>query len=674
MDQCLTSVCCNDSSVTGGCIMEQGIGAESRGFGRNVSRLMNRFLLAESIAPTESTRVPFAGIKSSPEIKRKRDLEMQVQAASVDHVAPVRAEPTSSDVNSSASKSDENDHIARFRNTRALFEKIAEQGTKKESVPKCKSIGRSCSESPSSARRLSSDSKGRQSVSSINSDSDSNSVSVAESCAGDEQKSTSDVAVNRNNNEFQNDGILPENLSRSLDLNSCQESPLAGSQAHSASVPDEKTFSKPCVPPVPMKPHRVIRNSGIVNKELSNAGNLKSVPVSTLTSQLSQPDACQVDAISVPNSDAITSSSNCSSENFPAARSRPHESRTVENLPSDVILCRNRYNLDKNGPGRNCAAGGVLLPKRRSRDENSLFKDDLEATLSEADDYWKRINAEEMCDGPDVKMSESTYSSGSGEEMARSDSNHDLSAPPLSPVLSDSGTVLVGWTAKFLTQAKAFRNLSDSKISDSSSTLQGSVSDCESSTGMIGSVVDCDFKDRGTEKDVPCVVNYSKPMEEEHEPIKQDQNEGCSETCIFDKNDSDQSCLRGDASILDLFSGQSSNFSHDDAVEQNSTFLSVRNSACSDDRSSDSASTVILNAISAEGGDDKDYYENISGSVSSDDADTDYVLIDSDRVTKSEDSRYIQRAPENGHSNVCCMTSDEQEALLSREYVLILLF
>lgn len=110
-----------------------------------------------------------------------------------------------------------------------------------------------------------------------------------------------------------------------------------------------------------------------------------------------------------------------------------------------VVLRRsNRPNLDLSvGAGR-----AVLLPKRRSREEKSLMvsKDCLEASLSHADEYWRR---QEFSVGDvDPLMSESTFSSGSGEEMARSESGHDLAAALKDTTMSPTADSAEIWTRR----------------------------------------------------------------------------------------------------------------------------------------------------------------------------------------------------------------------------------
>ena len=92
------------------------------------------------------------------------------------------------------------------------------------------------------------------------------------------------------------------------------------------------------------------------------------------------------------------------------------------------------------------SSGGVLLHKRRSREDSSLSGEEIAASLNEADSYWQRMYGEAVPETMDSsKMSDSTYSSGSGEEMARSESGHDLTevklagspSSPLSPGVGD---------------------------------------------------------------------------------------------------------------------------------------------------------------------------------------------------------------------------------------------
>ena len=89
-------------------------------------------------------------------------------------------------------------------------------------------------------------------------------------------------------------------------------------------------------------------------------------------------------------------------------------------------------------PKANRGDSSVLLKRRPRDDKKRLSKEEIEASLSEADEYWQKTHGEQLPE-IDTKMSESTYSSGSGEEMARSDSNYDLDDSSNSP-LADSAS------------------------------------------------------------------------------------------------------------------------------------------------------------------------------------------------------------------------------------------
>ena len=118
-----------------------------RGFGTNVSRLKSRFLqseMAATVKPFDSPPViasvkgtAFAGVKSSPEIKRRRELEAaQNHSNSILQRTPCavvseRPEPSSDERNGgneTAQKVIETtDHVQRFQYTRAIFAKMEEQ-------------------------------------------------------------------------------------------------------------------------------------------------------------------------------------------------------------------------------------------------------------------------------------------------------------------------------------------------------------------------------------------------------------------------------------------------------------------------------------------------------------------------------------------------------------------
>ena len=90
-----------------------------------------------------------------------------------------------------------------------------------------------------------------------------------------------------------------------------------------------------------------------------------------------------------------------------------------------TIICRTKV-------GTNNTA--VLLPKRRM--EQNLSKEDIAAALRLADEYWQRTYGSPP-PPMDSELTDSTYSSGSGEEMAHSDNGAtitlDSPQTPLSP-------------------------------------------------------------------------------------------------------------------------------------------------------------------------------------------------------------------------------------------------
>lgn len=94
------------------------------------------------------------------------------------------------------------------------------------------------------------------------------------------------------------------------------------------------------------------------------------------------------------------------------------------------------------------ALGGVLLPKRRSRDEGSLgvSRESVEAALSEAGGggFWKM---DETIEEMENRMLESTCSSGSGEEMAQPATlDRSLSELNPSPVDDDPPSSIHRWS------------------------------------------------------------------------------------------------------------------------------------------------------------------------------------------------------------------------------------
>ena len=295
------------------------------------------------------------------------------------------------------------DHVEKFRHTRALFAQLAEQTTTERPSPLPRPVQRSFRSTSSASpppTRTSHIGQARRSMSPTN---DRNSRSL-----GQTLRHTQGQTVSCN-------GITAWSQlgSRSLEENS---RPLVGSGSSAVS-----SRSQLC-------------------SRLSEEG---------LRSQLS----------SGPSSESLRSEVTSRSS---AKSSRSWQGGGVDpGEVAGVILRRNnRPNLDLSvGAGH-----AVLLPKRRSREETSLMvsKDCLEASLSQADEYWRRQQLEQFSVGDaDPLMSESTFSSGSGEEMARSESGHDLAAALKDTTLSPTADSAEMWSRRLSAAMEAKCSVAD---------------------------------------------------------------------------------------------------------------------------------------------------------------------------------------------------------------------
>lgn len=124
-------------------------------------------------------------------------------------------------------------------------------------------------------------------------------------------------------------------------------------------------------------------------------------------------------------------------------RSRP-DSASADN---DIVeRWRNRYNRDKHTE-HNSSGGGALLWKRRSQDDSGISKEEIEACLSNADNYFKQLDGD-TSEVIDSKMTESTYSSGSGEEMAQN-SQHLITSPESPTTPTNDFAQQASWAARY---------------------------------------------------------------------------------------------------------------------------------------------------------------------------------------------------------------------------------
>ena len=154
-------------------------------------------------------------------------------------------------------------------------------------------------------------------------------------------------------------------------------------------------------------------------------------------------------------------------------------SKTEESDSDKVERWRNRYNRDKHQAQSNSSAAsasasasvdglgggsGALLWKRRSQDESGISKEEIEASLADADKYFSGLRGHgETSEVLDSRMTDSTYSSGSGEEMARSESGHDLTTPD-SPTTPTNDYTWAGTNvSKYGIEASSVSSVSSSK-------------------------------------------------------------------------------------------------------------------------------------------------------------------------------------------------------------------
>ena len=105
-----------------------------------------------------------------------------------------------------------------------------------------------------------------------------------------------------------------------------------------------------------------------------------------------------------------------------------------ESTTNDITFLRSKSNLDR-------STGSVLLPKRRSQTEECPGREELERL------NWEETNENHVETSENPKMSDSSYSSGSGEEMARCEHEHlDISEEDTTPTTT---TTKLSWESKY---------------------------------------------------------------------------------------------------------------------------------------------------------------------------------------------------------------------------------
>ena len=135
---------------------------------------------------------------------------------------------------------------------------------------------------------------------------------------------------------------------------------------------------------------------------------------------------------------SVTSSSVVRLGNATSSPTRTTQDGGGDDRPQ-VVMRRSHVNRENRD-----AYGLILLPKRRSRDDARLSKEEIEASLSQADRYWRESADSTGATDAVATMMDSTHSSGSGEEMAHSDSGHNLSHSP-----TDHNAAQKAWAAMY---------------------------------------------------------------------------------------------------------------------------------------------------------------------------------------------------------------------------------
>lgn len=387
----------------------QDAACDQSSFGSNVSRLKSRFLQSgeggSRQAPSSST-VPSRqhatslfshGVYSSPEIQRRvasatasSTWSTRQPSVSVDRELerPEVVAVTNAMAASASSVLDIADHVERFKHTRALFAQLAEQNSGTVTTShRVTSSSRSCGNVRSSPPPA----PGILSVAGAT----ERSMTSPGACSTTHEDRTAPVVA-----LFRKSAATAGQCISSTA--SCTVTSLASMQLSSATK----------------------RLSGCESS--SSGGNREASPVSHATN--------------------VVMTSRTEAENRQAVESVRRRPGDISDMTGAVVMRRNvRHSVD--------SSRAVLLPKRRSREEKTIAssKDEIEASLCHADEYWRRqrdtlgTDCQSPSGDPDLQiMSESTFSSGSGEEMARSDSGHDLTVINdglSSPMISSTASV-----------------------------------------------------------------------------------------------------------------------------------------------------------------------------------------------------------------------------------------
>ena len=189
----------------------------------------------------------------------------------------------------------------------------------------------------------------------------------------------------------------------------------------------------------------------------------------------------------------------------------------VDNEP-DLPSWRRRYQM-----GDTRSNSGALLPKRRSKEESQLSSEGMQASLHEADTYWKQHSESEEVLEPTTtsRMTDSTYSSGSGEEMARSDSDHHINDVLVS---GNTNADHDQWISSTSSASTFINNRLSQGSDDLSQHRQASISDVDSISSANSSrphsrpvsqeVISSDHPHFHQERELPSYDSYMKSVVE----------------------------------------------------------------------------------------------------------------------------------------------------------------
>lgn len=383
-------------------------------FGSNVSRLKSVFQqgdpAGQPVYRLRTTKHESCSENRSPDSKRRKEIENKMgRNASTDKQDVASVNPSDIDPQKYFESTN---HVQRFQHTRAIFAQMEQKNISDRTRPTSRFEGsrRLRGASPSPHPRSSQAQANRLSAVEMETDAKPNGAAKPAISAAKPK-----VLIPPQSKASGTRGWSRPSRGGSVDSLD-DPSPLSPTRANSRSEPDLSSSR-----PQTTAPHFEPTEKSVLPPSATNATYTKQ------DSSQSKPSASS----SSSSYSSLYSRPGASSGGEPAPNSYVRGSSNHQAEVEERVARRNRYNLEHSSDSfGGSSSGGPLLPKRRSRDENRLSTEEIEQSLQDADKYW-HSQGEDPAAG---RMSESTYSSGSGEEMAHSDSNHELShGSPTSP-------------------------------------------------------------------------------------------------------------------------------------------------------------------------------------------------------------------------------------------------